>query len=286
MKTENKHPMIRASAILALAAAALTAAPRQVNINVQNGSANKSRKDSLAMADKAQRDSLALTSKAKQDSLAMAEKARRDSMAMSERARRDSALLGEANRKLSEERSKRSEMENQLLTTGLLVMDAVYFETGRTAISMNSKPYLNMLAKMLTKYPKLQIEVGGHTDNVGSDSYNQTLSDGRSAAVRNYLVSQAPELGTRLTSKGYGETMAKADNATAEGRKYNRRTELRVLNKEALQEYNEPARTSGTAPARNDGGVGGSNSGDAGTPDSLTPPDTQGSHGGSARPAY
>ena len=124
------------------------AAPRQVNINVRNGAdAAKVRKDSLAMVDKAQRDSLALTGKAKQDSFSMAEKARRDSLAMAERARQDSIRLGQANQQLNEERSKRTEMENQLLSTGLLVMDAVYFETGRTEISMNSKPYLNMLAR-------------------------------------------------------------------------------------------------------------------------------------------
>ena len=255
---------LRNAALLTLSAACMHgawAAPRQVNVNVQNGSdAAKARMDSLAMVDKAQRDSLALTGKAKQDSFSMAEKSRKDSLAMAqmeEKARQDSLRLGQANQRLNEERSKRTEMENQLLSTGLLVMDAVYFETGRTEISMNSKPYLNMLSKMLAKYPKLQIEVGGHTDNVGSDASNQTLSDGRAAAVRNYLVTQAPELGSRLTFKGYGETMAKADNTTAEGRKFNRRTELQVLNKEALQEYNQPARTSGTAPAPA-GNVGGS----------------------------
>lgn len=256
--------ILRNAALLTLSAACIQtacAAPRQVNVNVQNGAdAAKARKDSLAMVDKAQRDSLALTGKAKQDSFSMAEKARRDSAAMAhmaDKARQDSLRLGEANQRLDEERSKRTEMENQLLSTGLLVMDAVYFETGRTEISMNSKPYLNMLAKMLVKYPELQIEVGGHTDNVGSDASNQTLSDGRAAAVRDYLVTQAPELGSRLTSRGFGESMAKADNGTAEGRKYNRRTELQVLNKDALQEYKEPARTSGTAPAPT-GNVGGS----------------------------
>jgi outer membrane protein OmpA-like peptidoglycan-associated protein len=261
MKSNPTNHVLRALTAMALAAACASAAPRQVNIKVQNGaSPAKARQDSLAMADKAQRDSLAMAGKAAQDSLNIAERARRDSLAMAEKAKRDSALLGEANKALSEERSRRSEMETQLLTTGLLVLDAVYFETGRTEISINSKPYLNMLAKMLAKYPKLQIEVAGHTDNVGSDAYNRNLSDGRAAAVRDYLVSQAPELGSRLTSKGYGETMAKADNATAEGRKFNRRTELQVLNKEALKEYNEPARTSGTAPAPS-GRAGGSGSG-------------------------
>jgi outer membrane protein OmpA-like peptidoglycan-associated protein len=164
MITGRTTHILRNSALAALSAACMQAAwaaPRQVNVNVQNGSdAAKARKDSLAMADKAQRDSLALTGKAKQDSFSMAEKARKDSLAMAqmaERARQDSLRLGQANQQLDEERSKRTEMENQLLSTGLLVMDAVYFETGRTEISMNSKPYLNMLAKMLAKYPKLQI---------------------------------------------------------------------------------------------------------------------------------
>jgi OOP family OmpA-OmpF porin len=147
------------------------------------------------------------------------------------------------------EMSKRSDIEKQLLTTGLLVMDAVYFETGKTDISINSKPYLNMLAKMLTKYPKLQIEVAGHTDNVGSEAYNQTLSQGRAASVATYMISQVPELNGRLTSKGYGESMPKADNRTADGRMRNRRTELQVLNKDALQEYNPPAETGAQAAA-------------------------------------
>lgn len=252
------------------------AAPRQVNINVQNGSSAKAHKDSLAMADKAVRDSMAISGKVKQDSLSMADKARKDSATMAEMARRDSLLLSEANQQLSEERAKRTEMENQLLTTGMLVMDAVYFETGRTEISLNSRPYLDILAKMLTKYPKLQIEEAGHTDNVGSEASNQALSDGRAAAVKDYLINRAPELGNRLTSKGYGETAAKADNRTADGRKLNRRTELQVLNKEALREYAQPspAQTSqsggtGTIPSGRAAGTG-----DTSAPAANVPQDT------------
>ena len=73
---------------------------------------------------------------------------------------------------------------------------------------------------MLTKYPKLQIEVAGHTDNVGSEAYNQSLSDGRAAAVMDYLIEPGlRSWASRLTSKRYGESMAKADNNTADGRK-------------------------------------------------------------------
>ncbi|HKP98261.1 MAG TPA: OmpA family protein [Fibrobacteria bacterium] len=169
---------------------------------------------------------------------AAAAKARSDSAAMAEKARRDSAALAETRRNLELEKSKRSDAEKQLLSTGLLLMDAVYFETNKTDISINSKPYLNIIAKMLTKYPKLKIEVAGHTDDVGSDARNLTLSQGRAESVTGYMVSAAPELRDVLTAKGYGESMPKADNKTAEGRKLNRRTELQVLNKEALKEYN------------------------------------------------
>ena len=149
--------------------------------------------------------------------------------------------LADAQRRLDWSGPREREQENQLLTTGMLVMGAVYFETGKADVSINSKPYLDMLSKMLVKYPKLQIEVAGHTDNVGSEAYNQGLSERRAAAVRANLIEEAPELGGRLTANGYGESMAKADNTSAEGRKLNRRTELQVLNKDALREYNEPS---------------------------------------------
>lgn len=172
---------------------------------------------------------------------ALSEKARQDSLALVEKIRQDSLALAEQERLLAEERSKRSDLETQLLTTGMLVLDAVYFETARTDISINSKPYLDMLGKMLTKYPKLRIEVAGHTDSKGSEAYNLNLSQGRAASVMSYLISREPNLAGRLTAQGYGEARPKADNSTAEGRMHNRRTELQVLNKEALEEYNRPA---------------------------------------------
>ena len=234
----NRIPAFSSLAILAcLAVHSFAASPRQVNIKVQNAT------PAVAPGP----DTAALMQKARQDSLARAEKARQDSLA-----------LAEANRQLDSEKSKRSAMETQLLTTGLLVLDAVYFETGRTEISINSKPYLNMLAGMLTKYPKLKIEVDGHTDNVGDDAYNRNLSQGRASAVMTYLASQAPELGGRLTARGFGESSPKADNRTAEGRTLNRRTELQVLNKEALDGYNAGSRTGGTAPAPADHAAGSS----------------------------
>jgi outer membrane protein OmpA-like peptidoglycan-associated protein len=201
-------------------------------------------RDSMQRAELARKamsaEERARLSQAQADSLARAKamgdaRSRAQADSLRAKARQDSI---NAARALEEERSKRSEMEKQLLSTGLLVLDAVYFETGKTQISINSEPYLSLIAKMLTKYPKLQIEIGGHTDNVGGLTYNQNLSQGRAQAVVNYMLKEAPDMQGRLTAKGYGYSTPKADNKTAEGRQLNRRTELRVINREALREYN------------------------------------------------
>jgi outer membrane protein OmpA-like peptidoglycan-associated protein len=166
----------------------------------------------------------------------------RDSLAVVAAANRakavnDSIALYETRKRLQEELARRPELQKQLLTEGLLVLDAVYFETGKTQISINSEPYLDLIARLLVQYPKLQIEVGGHTDNVGGLEYNQNLSQGRSQAVVDYMTRVEPELRGRLVAKGYAYSQPKATNETAEGRQLNRRTELKVLNREALREY-------------------------------------------------
>lgn len=194
---------------------------------------------------------LALKLKVRLDSLA--EKSRKDSISLVEirhkaaitdslaraKAVQDSLALLETNKKLVEEREKRTDAEKQLLSTGLLILDAVYFESGKAEISLNSFPYLNIIAKMLLKYPKLKIEVAGHTDNIGSIASNMQLSQARSEAVRSYLVQIAPGLYEILSSRGYGPTVPKASNSSAAGRKVNRRVELQVLNREVLKEYNK-----------------------------------------------
>jgi len=187
-----------------------------------------------------------LAQKTKDDSLAMEkqkqaqemERKRADSLAAL-KSRQDSILLADTKRKLEEEKSKRSDAEKQLLSTGLLILDAVYFESGKTEISINSRPYLNIIGKMLIKYPKLQLEVSGHTDNVGGVSSNMRLSQARAESVREYLIQVAPDLASKLVAHGYGPTQPKADNKTANGRKVNRRVEIQVLNKDVLKEYNQ-----------------------------------------------
>jgi outer membrane protein OmpA-like peptidoglycan-associated protein len=208
--------------------------------------AAKAREDSLSRArleDQARRaQALAdsLTRKSREDSLAQADsnaaaKRRADSLAV--KAKQDSLALLEAQRRLEEERNHRTDWEKEFLRTGVLNLEALYFETGRAVISINSKPYLNLVGKMLSKYPKLQMEIAGHTDNVGGAAANMKLSQDRADAVRLYLTAAYPELNGRLSAHGYGSTQPKTGNKTADDRQINRRVEIAVLNKDALKEY-------------------------------------------------
>jgi OOP family OmpA-OmpF porin len=84
------------------------------------------------------------------------------------------------------------------------------------------------VAADLKKYPRLKIEVQGHTDSVGADAYNLDLSQRRAAEVRNYLMGQGVAA-AQLTAKGYGETQPIAENTNAAGRQQNRRVVLAVV---------------------------------------------------------
>jgi outer membrane protein OmpA-like peptidoglycan-associated protein/tetratricopeptide (TPR) repeat protein len=86
---------------------------------------------------------------------------------------------------------------------------------------------LNRLISLMAKNPEINFEIRGHTDNIGSDAYNLTLSENRAKVVYDYLVSKGIA-SSRLIYKGYGSKFPIADNASEEGRALNRRTEFRV----------------------------------------------------------
>jgi outer membrane protein OmpA-like peptidoglycan-associated protein len=208
--------------------------------------AEKARADSLsrlALEDQARRaQALAdsLSRKAREDSLMRSgqdDAARRRADSLAARARQDSIALAEARRNLENERNRRTDWEKEFLRTGVLNLEALYFETGRAEISINSKAYLNLVGRMLSKYPKLQMEIAGHTDNVGKAAANERLSQDRADAVRLYLNAAYAELMGRLSARGYGSASPKTSNTTADGRQINRRVEITVLNRDALKEY-------------------------------------------------
>lgn len=101
----------------------------------------------------------------------------------------------------------------------------LHFDTAKATIKPESQSQLDQAAQMMKSAPALKIEVAGHTDNAGTPDGNLKLSQARAASVMQALVSRgiAP---TRLTAKGYGQTVPLADNKTEEGRAKNRRVEL------------------------------------------------------------
>lgn len=105
--------------------------------------------------------------------------------------------------------------------------DNIYFATGKYVLLSRSFKGLNEVATILKETPALRLVIDGHTDNVGSDASNQTLSDNRAAAVKAYLVKQGIDE-SRLISTGYGESKPIADNTTAAGRQKNRRVEMKL----------------------------------------------------------
>jgi len=111
---------------------------------------------------------------------------------------------------------------------GTATLQGVTFEFNSANLTSASRPVLDVVAADLKKYPRLKVEVQGHTDSVGADAYNLKLSGQRANSVREYLISQGVA-GDQLTSKGFGETQPLADNKTEDGRAQNRRVVMNVL---------------------------------------------------------
>jgi outer membrane protein OmpA-like peptidoglycan-associated protein len=110
-----------------------------------------------------------------------------------------------------------------------IILRGIYFDFNSAVIKPESYPVLDDAAKVLVAKPKMRIEIGGHTDSIGSDSYNMTLSYNRANAVRDYLIRYHNIDTARLEVRGYGETQPIADNRTKSGRDQNRRIEFRIL---------------------------------------------------------
>jgi len=108
------------------------------------------------------------------------------------------------------------------------VLVGVNFDFNSTRLRSEAYPILFHAVQVLLRNPDMRIEIQGHTDNIGSESYNQRLSERRAEMVRNYLVARGVDR-NRLRTKGFGETKPIADNKTADGRAINRRIEFKVI---------------------------------------------------------
>lgn len=112
-----------------------------------------------------------------------------------------------------------------------IVLRNVFFETAKSTLNAMSYTELDNLVKIMNDNPKLKIEIGGHTDNVGTRTYNQKLSQDRAEAVVNYLLSKKIAK-NRMTFKGYAFDEPIDTNDTPEGRAQNRRVEFKILSNE------------------------------------------------------
>ena len=109
-----------------------------------------------------------------------------------------------------------------------VILNNIFFETGKAALSPQSRVELEKAVDLMKANGTMIIEVGGHTDNVGDDAMNMKLSHERAKSVREYLVN-AGIASMRVQAKGYGELNPIAGNDTDDGKKANRRTEFIIL---------------------------------------------------------
>ncbi len=111
----------------------------------------------------------------------------------------------------------------------IVIVDKVYFRTGKSTIKSVSYPILNEVAEVLLANPDITlIEVAGHTDNDGSDASNLNLSQARAEAVAKYLAGKGVE-SSRMLAQGYGEAVPIDSNETADGKANNRRVEFVIV---------------------------------------------------------
>ena len=126
-----------------------------------------------------------------------------------------------------------TEIQRDLYLTPIQVnstvrMNNLFFVTGKSEINKWSFPELQRLIDLMKSHKKMEVEIAGHTDNVGSDKVNNALSLERANAVRDYLINNGVE-GVRLIAKGYGKSKPLVANDTDEGRQKNRRVDFTIL---------------------------------------------------------
>lgn len=110
----------------------------------------------------------------------------------------------------------------------ILELRNIFFDFDKSELLPESKDELDMLVNLLYDFPHMEVEISGHTDNIGGENYNQKLSEARAKAVVEYLVENKTS-SSRLSYKGYGFSKPIASNETEEGRQKNRRVEFKVL---------------------------------------------------------
>jgi outer membrane protein OmpA-like peptidoglycan-associated protein len=190
-------------------------------------------------ANNAQQAAMAAQQAAQQQALqraqaeAAAARAQADAATAQAAQRQAEQNVQQATQQTEQIREKLKEQLNQVLATretarGLIVnMSDVLFDTGQYTLKPGAREKLAKVSGILLAYPNLQLQVEGYTDNVGSQDFNQTLSEKRAGAVRDYLTSEGVAM-NNISATGYGMNDPIADNSTSAGRAENRRVQLVV----------------------------------------------------------
>jgi len=184
-----------------------------------------------ANAEAQQRQAAALA--AQQQAQADAEAARRATQDAQQQTAAAEQARQQAEQQKEELRARLLAQLNQVLQTkdsarGLIVsMPDVLFDFNKYTLKPEARERLARISGIVLAYPDLHLQVEGYTDSIGSDQYNQELSEKRSATVRDYLVSSGVSI-NNVVAEGFGKADPVADNRTAAGRKLNRRVDMVV----------------------------------------------------------
>jgi outer membrane protein OmpA-like peptidoglycan-associated protein len=195
-------------------------AKRQAELAAAKQAQMKAEAEAAAVKAQAEAEAAAVKAKAEADALRAKEEAAR---AEAERSRQAANAL----------RTQLLEQFNRILETrdtprGLVInMGDVLFDFGKYDLRAEAREKLAKLSGIVLGHPGLNLTIEGHTDDVGSDQVNQTLSENRAEEVRSYLIQEGLPP-TNVTAQGFGKTSPVSDNSTPAGRQKNRRVEIVV----------------------------------------------------------
>jgi outer membrane protein OmpA-like peptidoglycan-associated protein len=207
--------------------------------------AQRATDDARAQAERTRLDTLATAQRSADEAKAQADRSKIDADLASQRAAVDKDAVEVANQLAMKNAADKSEREkkelraklalqlNTILQTqdtarGLVVhMSDVLFNTGQYSLLPGAREKLAKISGIVLAYPTLRLEVEGHTDSVGTDQLNMTLSENRAGSVRDFLIQEGMAT-TSIASRGFGKTQPVATNDTSAGRQQNRRVELVV----------------------------------------------------------
>jgi len=183
---------------------------------------------------------------------AAAEQAARDRAAAVSQQRAAEAETEKARQAAAQAEAEKAQLRAQLLSQlnsilqtrdsarGLIVnMSDVLFDTGSYTLKPGAREKLAKISGIVLAHPGLNLQIEGHTDSVGTDEFNQQLSERRADSVRDFLAEQGVP-GSAISARGFGKAQPVASNDTAEGRQRNRRVEL-VVNGDAIGNGNASA---------------------------------------------